>query len=258
MVDSIKLYFKYFSVQFRSQLQDRTSFLFLCLSQAILTLTGIIALLAIVDEQTSIGGYTRDEILFLYAIVLLAFALAEAFFRGFDSFANLLGNGLFDRMLVRPRNLILQILGQTIELSRLGRVVVAVATMLYYKQSVEIQSTLVLTSMVVSGTLLFACLYVIQSAICFFTTQSLELMNIFTDGAREFSKIPFALYGKPILFILTFIVPLALVQYYPSLILFGKSDQLLYAFTPLLSLLFVLPTIAMWSIGRSRYKSIGS
>ena len=33
----------------------------------------------------------------------MAFALAECFARGFDTFASMLGNGTFDRILVRPR-----------------------------------------------------------------------------------------------------------------------------------------------------------
>lgn len=258
MVDNLRLYVKYFGVQLRSQLQDRTSFIFICFSQALLSLTGIIALLVIVDEQASIGGFSRDEILFLYALILLSFALAESLFRGFDSFSSLLGNGVYDRMLVRPRNIILQILGQTIELTRLGRILVAIATMLFYKQSVSIDNNILLIAMILCGMIVFACLYIIQSAICFYTIESLELMNIFTDGAREFSKLPFGLYGKHILMILTFIVPLALIQYYPALVLFHKSDSMVYMLSPLLSLLFIIPTIILWKQGRKHYKSIGS
>lgn len=258
MVDNIMLYIKFFAVHLKSQLQDRASFLSLSLSQALMTITGILSLLIIVDKHVDIGGFTRDEILFTYSMVLMSFALAEGLFRGFDGFSRILSDGGFDRMLVRPRNLVLQILGHTIELSRIGRILVALVTMIYYGRVIELSSILLIAVMVCSGAIVISCLYVIQGSICFYTTQALEFMNIFTDGTREFSKIPFASYGKQILFVLTFIVPLALIQYYPSLVLYGKSTSLLYTLAPLLATLFIIPTSLIWKVGRHHYKSIGS
>ncbi len=51
-----------------------------------------------------VDGFTYTEISLCYAIVLLSFSLAELFFRGFDTFNRMIGNGEFDRVLVRPRN----------------------------------------------------------------------------------------------------------------------------------------------------------
>ena len=61
----------------------------------------------------------------------MEFGLAEAFARGFDSFASIIGNGVFDRIMVRPRSLILQVLGQRIEFTRIGRMLQAVIMFAY-------------------------------------------------------------------------------------------------------------------------------
>ena len=50
-----------------------------------------------------VDGFTFPEVLLCFAVVLMDFALAECFARGFDTFASMLGNGMFDRILVRPR-----------------------------------------------------------------------------------------------------------------------------------------------------------
>ena len=83
-------------------------------------------------------------------------------------------------------------------------------------------------------------------------------MNIFTDGAREFGVYPFSIYGQGILKLLTFIVPVALFQYYPLLYIIGESDNPLYMFTPLIGLLFLGPCYAFWRFGLKKYKSTGS
>ena len=83
-------------------------------------------------------------------------------------------------------------------------------------------------------------------------------MNVFTDGGREFGSYPFSVYGDTVLKVLTYVVPLALFQYYPLLYLTGRSDSVLYYLAPLLSLLFLIPCALLWRLGVRHYKSIGS
>ena len=49
----------------------------------------------------------------------------------------------------------------------------------------------VLVLMVASGTVVFSSLFVVYASLCFFTTEGLEVMNILTDGGREFGQYPF-------------------------------------------------------------------
>ena len=104
----------------------------------------------------------------------------------------------------------------------------------------------------------FACLFMVYAAFCFFTLEGLEFMNIFTDGGRELGQYPISIYGKRVLQFFTFIVPMALAQYYPLLYLLGRTDSPLYALCPLFSLLFILPCYAFWRFGLRHYKSTGS
>jgi ABC-2 type transport system permease protein len=117
---------------------------------------------------------------------------------------------------------------------------------------------LTLILMFVSGVFVFSGLFVIYAALCFFTTEGLEFMNIFTDGGREFGRYPFSIYGESVLKFFTYVIPLALFQYYPFLYLIGRSDNKLYMFLPLASLLFLLPCYGLWRFGVRHYKSTGS
>ena len=112
--------------------------------------------------------------------------------------------------------------------------------------------------MIACGAVLFFCLFVVYAAFSFFTLEGLEFMNIFTDGGREFGRYPFSVYGRDALRVLTYAVPLALVQYYPLLYLLGRESGMLYMFSPLLALLFAAPAYLLWRYGLRRYKSTGS
>ena len=83
-------------------------------------------------------------------------------------------------------------------------------------------------------------------------------MNVLTDGGREFGRYPFSIYGKEVLKFVTYVVPLALFQYYPLLYLIGRETSKFYMFMPLLSLLFVFPAYGLWRLGLRNYKSTGS
>ncbi|MDF2474230.1 MAG: hypothetical protein K0R21_2012 [Anaerocolumna sp.] len=112
--------------------------------------------------------------------------------------------------------------------------------------------------MLIGGTALFFGLFLIYAAFCFFTLEGLEFMNILTDGAREYGKYPVGIYGKRMLQFCTFIVPYALVQYYPLLYLLNRKTSPLYVFMPLLAFLFLIPCYAFWRFGVRHYKSAGS
>ena len=182
--------------------------------------------------------------------------------RGFDNFSGMVRTGSFDLILVRPRNEILQVLGSQFELTRIGRMFQAVVMFVYGIAHCEvdwsIQKIITIIFMLVGGTALFSGLFLIYAALCFFTLEGLEFMNIFTDGAREYGKYPIGIYGKKMLIFTTFLIPYSLVQYYPILYVLGRTDNMWYIVLPLAATLFLIPCYGLWRFGVHRYKSSGS
>ncbi len=258
----MRLYRKYFAIHLKSEMQYRVSFFTTIIGQFLVSFSVFLGIHFMYQRFSNVKGYSYQDSLLCFSVVLLAFSMAEMFVRGFDSFAGMLANGEFDRILVRPRNEIAQVLCAKIALSRIGRIVQAVVTFAYVVATSKIQwnaaNILTIVLMVFGGTVLFSAMFIIYAALCFFTTQSLEFMNVFTDGAREYGKYPFDIYGKRVLRICTFLVPYALVQYYPFLYLTGRSDNAALILAPLASLLFLLPAFGLWKIGVRHFKSTGS
>lgn len=260
----MRLYLKYFAIHLKSAMEYKVSFILTAIGQGITTLFSFLSMYFLFDRFGNIKGYTFNEVLLCFGTIFMSFALAECFGRGFDAFAKIISNGEFDRIMVRPRSEVLQIIGSRIELSRIGRLLQALIIFIYAINTCgvhwDIYKGITLTLMVFSGVTLFSGLFIIYASICFFTTEGLEFMNIFTDGGRELAQYPLDIYKKGVLRFFTFVVPLAFVNYYPFMYLIGRvpKNNYFYMLSPLVAVLFLIPCCIFWKIGVSHYKSTGS
>lgn len=258
----MRLYLRYLSIHVKSQMQYRTSFFLTLIGQFLTSFSAFIGIYFMMTRFNEVEGFSFSEVLLCFAAVLIAFSLAECFARGFDAFSSVIGNGEFDRIMVRPRNVMFQVLASKLELSRIGRLVQAAIVFAYAIPASGVEWTadkiITLILMIISGTVVFSGLFIIYAALCFFTTEGLEFVNIFTDGGREFGRYPLSIYGEGILKFFTFVIPLALFQYYPFIYLIGRSGNILYMFFPLFGFAFLIPCYILWRIGIRHYKSTGS
>ncbi|BCJ97762.1 ABC transporter permease [Anaerocolumna chitinilytica] len=262
MVFKMKLYLNYICMNLKSQMQYKVSFFLTIFGQFITAFTAFFGLYFIFSRVSAVDGFTNRQVFLCFAVIMMAFSLGEMFGGGFAVFSRLLGNGEFDRALVRPRNILLQILMPNMDFTRLGLLLQAIFVLCYAIPISGIvwtwQKVVTLGLMILCGSALFFGLFLINAAFSFFTIEGLEFMNIFTYGARQFGRFPFSAYGNGILKFLTFVIPLALIQYYPLLYLLDKEKNVLFMFFPVAALLFLIPSYGFFRFGLSHYKSTGS
>ena len=262
LVNALCLYLHYVSVNVRSAMQFKTSLLLMTMGQLLVSTTTFFGIHFMFMRFEHVKGYTYQEVLLCFSIVLMQFSLAEMFARGFDMFAGIVRRGEFDRILVRPRSAVLQVLGAKFEVSRIGRLIQALIIFVYGLASSGIHWTVsrvaALCLMLAGGVLLFAGLFMVYAAICFFTLEGLEFMNVLTDGGREYGKYPLDIYGEGVMKFSVYVIPYALIQYYPLQYLTGRSGNVLHALCPLGVVVFLMAAYALWRVGVSRYTSSGS
>lgn len=258
----MRLYLRFLGVQFKCAMQYKVSFLLTVLGQFLVSFNLLIGIYYMFERFHKVRDYQYSEVLLCFSIVLISFSFAEMFMRGFDLFASTISNGEFDRILLRPRGIILQVVGNRVEFARIGRFLQAIVVLIYGIVYSEIDWTLdkilTLIFMIMGGVVVFTCLFIIYASLCFFTLEGLEFMNILTDGAREYGKYPINVYGKAVLKFCTYLVPYSLFQYYPFLYLTGRVDRPIYMLFPATACLFLIPSYLFWRYGVRHYKSTGS
>ena len=113
------------------------------------------------------------------------------------------------------------------------------------------------------GAFLFYGIIVLQATLAFWTTESLEIMNTMTYGGVQTAQYPLSIYRDWFRRFFTYVVPLAAVTYYPTLIVVGHADPLgspawVGWFSPLLGPLFFALALQAWRLGLRHYSSTGS
>jgi ABC-2 type transport system permease protein len=243
-------------------MQYKANFALLALGQflgSFATFIGVYFMLSIINV---VDGFTYGQVLLCFATMNLAFSITEIFTKNFQNIPRLIGNGQFDRSLVRPRGILFQTVASRVDFCRFGRTLQAVVVFVYAIPNSgviwSLDKIFTLFLMVVCGSLVFSALFLMGASFAFFATQGLDFMNVFTFGGREHGSYPFSIYGKEVLTFLTFVIPLALFQYWPLLYLLDMKRSALYMLAPLFGLLILVPGYAIFRFGLRHYKSTGS
>lgn len=254
----------YAKIWLKSQLIYKWSFLLLCVGQFFVPFFVFIGVILLFERFESIAGWDFYEVGILYGSTHLSFAITECFVRGFDSFSGLVVSGDFDRLLVRPLPTSVQVLGSKLEFTRIGRMIQGLVVLCLVLSRGTISWTLLkaftLLAMIIGGIGIFTGLFIVFATLAFWTVEGLEIANIFTDGGRELTQYPLTVYAKPVAQFFTYVVPFAFVNYKPLMYLLDKGPYTsdVYAFLPLIGLLFIIPSLVFWSYGVRHYRSTGS
>ncbi len=265
LLNSIHLYGRYVQVGIQSQLQYRTSFILMLFGNFFGSAIEFLGIWALFSRFGSLRGWKLEEIALFYGVVNIAFALAEAFGRGFDTFSNMVKSGDFDRLLVRPRSTELQVTGSDMQLMRMGRLTQGIFVLTWAIRELHLPLNLsdavIILSTILGGFGIFMGLMVLQATLAFWTIESLEVMNTVTYGGNEASQYPMTIYRPWFRKFFTFVVPLACVNYLPLSPLLGRVNYFgpaAAAISPLVGIAFFAISLYAWKFGVRHYHSTGS
>ena len=258
----MKIYFKSLAMHLKSELEYRVNFILSFLSQILVFFTYYFIILALFTKFDHIKGFTLFEVLLCFSIIQFGFSFNEVFARGIDRFDNLIIQGGFDRLLLRPRNIILQVLCSDSDFVKSSRLIQSIIVMIIALCNLNIEwnifKVITLLLMLFSSCVIFFGIFLMAASYCFFTVQGLEVRNVFTDGGKHMAQYPIGVFQKGFVYFFTFIIPYAFVNYYPLMYFIGKEESLLYAFSPLLVVLYLIPCVLVFYWGMKRYTSVGS
>lgn len=257
----MKLIGKYLGMYFKSQLEYKSSFILTCIAQLLTLSLSSFMVFILMDKFHFLDNYDIYELMLGISIVQFGFSFSECFMRGFDKFSEVIKVGGLDLMLIRPRNIYIQVFGSNIELTKLSRVfgslvlfIIAISNI----DSITWYGVLYLFLLLVGSSMIYAALFIFSACFCFKTVEGLEFMNIFTDGSREFGQYPMGLFRREVILVFTFLIPLACVNYYPISYILGKSDNIWYLISPLMTFILFIISIITFNRYIRHYEGTGS
>jgi len=253
--------------QIRADWQYRTSFFLFLLSQTVIATMDLAVVASIFSQVDSLAGWSGVEVALLFGLSGVPFGLADLTISQVETVSRHIKAGTFDLFLLRPLPALLHLSATEFALRRLGRVlqplVVLTVALVLAPIHWNLETVALLIVTILSGTLIFGSVWVVTSALSFWTVESQEVANAFTYGGSLATSYPIDILGTWLRRILTFLVPLAFVAYVPAARMVGRDEPLglpsgsAWA-TPLVGLASVLVARAVWTLAVRHHRSTGS
>ena len=252
----------------RSQLQYRAAFLVATFGQVLTAGVELIGVWVLFARFGRLPGWSFEQVALFYGLANSAFAVADAFGNGFETLGSTqIRTGEFDRMLLRPRSLVLQIAARDFALRKVGRLAIGFAVLgwalLQLRLDWDLARAALLAFAWLSAACLFSAIIVLHGTLSFWTVDSLELMHVLSYGGVQTVQYPLTVYARWFRRVFTWVVPFACACYFPLVAVLGVDDPLgsprwFQALSPLAGPLFLVLALACFRLGVRRYTSTGS
>ena len=270
-METIKIYLRIVVVRLQGRMEYRLNFFSDLIVTAITSLVTYAGIWVMFENFTDINGWSYYEVVFLYSLNLIAGGVAGfIFYAPMMEMENMIRNGNFDSMLIRPIKPFMNVICSNFTHTHLVHVLVGVIALVNAGSQIVIQWTIrkILFFIIIAlgSWLIQASLMIISGSISFWIIKSSTVVDMMTNprsGIRRFINFPISIYDKFIQVVLTFVIPFAFINYYPCLYLLDKQAHELNIFyryaTPIIGIvLFIFAYFGVWKNGIKAYQSTGS
>lgn len=251
----------------RSTMTYRVSFVLTTVGNFVATVLDFVAILLMFSRVDSLGGWSLPQVAFLYGLSSMAFGIADLAIGSMERLGRRVRDGTLDTLLVRPAPVLAQIAADRFALKRLGRIAQGTLVLGYALARLDVDWTplklLLMPVTVASGGAIFCAVFVAGAAFQFVAQDAAEVQNAFTYGGTTVLQYPPTVFGKELVRGVTYVVPLAFVNWLPATYVLGLPYPLgLPRWAAFLPPLVAAGCCALaglaWRAGLRSYRSTGS
>ena len=248
-----------------TRLEYRGSFFISLLTMVLYYITQFSIVGFTVNAFNEINGWNIYELAFLYSFILMAQGMNTLLFGPLVRFDEVIRTGSWDYLLIRPVSPLGALLSMKFDPAAIAHLILGVLFFMYSASTLDIELTIGTTITVIGlwigGTLILAGIRLTVASFAFWAVSTESLVHFFVYSAKEFIIYPINIYRFPIPFVLTFIFPLAFINYYPAHAFLDKtaafSDYFKYLSLPVGIMVFSI-SFALFRLGMKRYHSTGT
>jgi ABC-2 type transport system permease protein len=266
-VADLAIYTKLAGSRLRAQFSYRLSFVLQIVGAFFLSFLDFVAIVVIFQHLPRVAQWSLYEVAFLYGSSYVAFKAADVVMGNIDKLPTFIRMGSFDQILTRPIGTLGQVIFADLDIRHIGGITQGAIVLGIAVQRVGIAWSpgriVVLGLMIVSAFVIYCSIWVATNAIAFWTMDAREVANAATYGGNFLTQFPMNVYGVWMRRLFGYVIPLAFVNYFPSLYILGKDDptnapHVLRFLSPVVALGSVAVAGAVWRLAVRRYQSTGS
>jgi ABC-2 type transport system permease protein len=265
-MNSLAITWAFYRAAVRAEMQYRVNFVLLLVLGLVYQGSGFAFVWVVLQQFDSIAGWTFPQIAFLYSLRLLAHAAWVVPFHQVELMDKNIGEGKFDRFLVRPLNPLLQVITTRTQINVVGDVVVAVVLFVIAANLVDFSfsplNVIYLLLAVLGGGLAEGAVIMAVSSMSFRFVRTWAAIHFADHVYLNFGSYPTTIFGGVMNWVLTWVVPVAFVAYIPSSVLLDKTDSLhvpgaVALLAPAVGLIWFYAAYRLWRWQIRGYQSAG-
>lgn len=204
-------------------------------------------------------GWSLYQVLLLQGVFLLAKGIVNVMFSGiiYNTLSRV-RDGSFDLLLIKPRGTLFMAILTGLNLKSVGSLLSGFFVFLISLNRLNIDEFnkigLFLLFFIFSIMVLFA-FNIISAAVVFKWVGNSRVFELF-DCVTNFGMYPKSIFSKATQNFISYIVPIAAIGFYPSVVLMDKgSEGIIYS--SIVSVLFLLFSLRFWNLMLKNYTSAG-
>ena len=230
-MNTLKRYGRLYRVQiaqfFKTIVQSKVDFLLGLFGFFFTQIAGIIFLYLVFEQIPDLQGWTLEQLIFIYGFAQIPRGIDHLFTDNIWLISwRMIINGDFDRYMLRPMNLLFQVISEKLQPDALGELLVG--TILVVRAITK--GVVVLDGMrilffflsIAAGALIYTAIKLIFASMAFWVKMSGPFLQVAYNMA-DFAKYPTEIYAKGVRFIITWVLPFAFVAYLPAGYFLGKE-----------------------------------
>ncbi len=227
------------------------------LIRLIFVLTFLVFLLS---HTKTLAGYNLYQTLLFFMTFNLIDVVAQFFFRGIYVTRNLVREGYFDTVLVKPINPLFRLASHMIDFLDLLFLVPIIGILIYVISkigNITLYGILGYLFLCFLGLIIAMAIHIAIASLAVATQEIDNEIWIYRD-LMTMGRFPIDIYSAPIQFVLTFVVPVGVMISFPSKALIGNLNFEWIFVSIAITCLFLFFSIVFWRWSLRQYSSISN
>lgn len=271
MLDVIKHYgrvtLENLKISILTNMEYPASMLGWLLSNPIQFIVGFATIKFVVAEFGSINGWNYGQLAFLYGLAIISHALSMIFFVQGWFMGGYVIRGEFDRYMLRPMSVLYQFCFTKFNLFGITDLIPGICVFVYGCVKVHftfsLYNILALLSLLVGATFIRGGVYLAIGSTSFWTKSATDFGAYTQEFFDKTTMYPLTMYPESVQFILTYLIPIGWVSFYPAAELIGiPNGRFVWHgavwVTLLAGALVFLVAAVVFHVGLKQYESAGN
>lgn len=266
VLHGLRLFRTLLAMRYKTQMMYPTAYYSFMFAKAVGYASEYGVILLLMERFKALAGWSLPELLIIHSLNVVSYTIGAAFFfHVLGHIDRLIAHAELDYVLTKPVHPLLWLCGYYYTSTYASQTLLGLGVLVVAGNALGLSwtpSTVAGLALVLLGaSFLQAALLLGAADVCFWTVRGRNIARLVL-GFRDFVAFPVSIYGPVIRLLLTFLVPVAFLNYYPAGWLLGREEYsevpVLVSAAPAVGVGLFVVALLFWNRGLRVYSSAGS